>query len=186
VDELGDVLDLELSLKLYAQIQMTPRANQSITGGTKEARPRQDCLGLLLAETARLAARLEEEKLSPPVLEKMVLDYQGIGRVKTGEGDVPDGEWSTRQITTGGRTVTRVERHQPLDPSGKSPKCVHCSFVFLTSKESQEVRKTVDFDLCLEKQTTATPVPVSPWKVKNVQYDRAAAEPKVSGRSKEF
>jgi hypothetical protein len=186
MDEMGDVLDLELSLKLYAQIQMAPRANQPIKGGTKEARPRQDCLGLLLAETARLAEKLEEEKFSPPVLEKMVLDYQGIGRVKTGVENVPDGEWSTRQISEGGRTVARVERHQPLDPSGKSPKCVHCSFVFLTSKESQEVRRSVDFDLCLEKQTTAAPVPVSPWKVKNVQYDKPSMEPKESGRSKEF
>ena len=65
-----------------------------------------------------------------------------------------------------------VERHQSLDPGSKSPRSVHCSFVFLTSKEGQEVRKTVDFDLCLDKEKKVGP-PVSPWRVKDVQYDRA-------------
>jgi len=68
--------------------------------------------------------------------------------------------------------VTCLERHQPPDPSGKSPKSVHCSFVFLTSKDSEEFRKTVDFDLQLGKQKPAGPRPASPWKVKNVEYDR--------------
>lgn len=77
-DELGDALDLQLSVELYAQIQMSPQARLPLKRGTEQDRPRQDCLSLLLAETARLAARLEEEKFSPPVLEKMVLDYQGI------------------------------------------------------------------------------------------------------------
>ncbi|MFN0018562.1 MAG: hypothetical protein ACKVP0_09900 [Pirellulaceae bacterium] len=177
-DELGDVLDLRLSLAIYAQIQMAPRANQPFKNGVKEDRPRQDCLGLLLAETARLAARLEEEKLSPPVLEKMVLDYHGIGFVTSAAGDVKEDEWSSRQIEAGGRSVTCVERHQPLDPGSKSPRSVHCSFVFLTKKEGQEFRKTVDFDLYLEKEKREGP-PVSPWKVKNLEYDKTVPEPKV-------
>jgi hypothetical protein len=44
------------------------------------------------------------------------------------------------------------QRHHPLEPGGKSPKSVHRSFVFLTTKESQEVRKAVGFDLQLDKQ----------------------------------
>ena len=176
---MGDVLDLELSLQLFAQIQMAPRANQPLKSGTKEDRPTQDCLGLLLAETARLTAKLGEEKFSPPVLEKMVLDYQGIAFARPAAGDVKEGPWSSRQIEAGGRSVTCIQRHRPQDPSSKSPRCVHCTFVFLTSKEGQEVRKTVDFDLCLEKEKREGP-PVSPWKVRNVQYDRPAVEPKVS------
>ena len=184
-DELGDVLDLQLSLELYAQIQIGPQARLHQKSGTGQDRPRQDCLGLLLAETARLAARLQEEKFSPPVLEKMVLDYQGIGPAGPAAGAAP-GSWSSRQSVlggpfakgdedlSGGRSVTCLERHQPLDPSGKSPKSVHLSLVFLTRKESQEVRKTVDFDLQLDRQKTAEPMPASPWKVKNVEYDRPA------------
>jgi len=194
--ELGDVLDLQLSLELYAQIQMGPQAKLHMKGGAEQDRPRHDSLSLLLAETARLAARLQEEKFSPPVLETMVLDYQGIASVKPTTGDVP-GSWSSRQIFLGGpfakgedlsgrRSVTCLERHQPLDPSGKSPKSVHCSFVFLTRKESQEVQKTVDFDLQLDKQQTAGPRPASPWKVKNVEYDRPVPEPKVSGQSTQY
>jgi hypothetical protein len=176
-DEMGDVLDLELSLQLFAQIQMAPRAKQPIKSGAKQERPRQDCLGLLLAETARFAAPLEEEKFSPPVLEKMVLDYAGIALAKPAAGDMKDGEWSSRKIEAGGRSVTCIERHRPLEPGSKSARSVHCSFVFLTSKEGQEVRKTVDFDLVLDKEKKEGP-PVSPWKVKNVQYDKAASEPK--------
>ena len=100
-DEMGDVLDLQLSLELYAQIQMGPQARLHMKRGTEQDRPRQDSLSLLLAETARLAARLEEEKFSPPVLEKMVLDYQGIASVKPAAGEVP-GSWSSRQIYLGG------------------------------------------------------------------------------------
>ena len=183
--ELGDALDLQLSLQLYAQIQMAPQARLHQKSGTGQDRPKQDCLGLLLAETARLAARLEEEKFSPPVLEKMVLDYEGIPPLKPTAG-VDPGSWSSRQIVLGGpfekgdpskdlserRSVTCLERHRPLDPGGKSPKSVHCSFVFLTSKDDEEFRKTVDLDLYLDKQKTAGPTPASPWKVKNVQYDR--------------
>ena len=80
--------------------------------------------------------------------------------------------------------MTYLERHQPLDPSSKSPKCVHLSLVFLAKKESQEVQKTVDFDLVLDKQKTAGPRPASPWKVKNVEYDRVV--PKVSVRSTKY
>jgi hypothetical protein len=167
-DELGDALDLRLSLATYAQIQMVPRANQPIKGGTKDDRPRQDCLGLLLAETARLATRLDEEKFAPPVLEKMVLDYEGIPSLKPAAGDVKEGQWSSRKIDAGERSVTCVERHRPLEPGSTSPRSVHCSFVFLTSKEGQEFRKTVAFDLVLDKEKKEGP-PVSPWKVKNVQ-----------------
>jgi len=181
-DELGDVLDLQLSLQLYAQSQLGPRANQPIKGSAGKERPRQDCLGLLLAETGRLAERLEEEKFSTPMLEKMVLDYHGIAALKSAAG----GEWSSRKIESRGRSVTMVERHQPRDAASKLPKSVHCSFVFLTTKESQEVHKTVDFDLQLDSQKTAGPRPVSPWKVKNVEYDRAAVEPKVSVLSTEY
>jgi hypothetical protein len=82
--------------------------------------------------------------------------------------------------------VTCLERHQPLDPSGKSPKSVHVSLMFRTRKESQEARKTVDFDLELDSTKTAGSRPASPWKVKNVEYDRPMPEPKVSGLSTEY
>ena len=121
----------------------------------------------------------------------MVLDYEGIAPLKPAAGDGKDGEWSSRQIYLGGtfgkgdpskdrsedlsnrRSVTCVERHRPQDPASKSPNSVHCSFVFLTKREGQEVRKTVDFDLVLDKEKKAGP-PTSPWKVKNVQYDKPA------------
>jgi hypothetical protein len=178
---------------------MGSQARLHLKKGDEQDRPRQDSLGLLLAETARLAARLEEEKFSPPVLEKMVLDYEGIASVKATAGDAP-GSWSSRQIFLGGpfekenppkdlagrRSVTCIWRHLPLDPASKSPKSVHCPLVFLTKKESQEVRKTVDFDLQLDQQKTAVPRPASPWKVKNVEYDRPVPEPKVSVRSTKY
>ena len=171
-NELGDILDLELSIQIYAQSQLAPRANQPIKGVSGKDRPRQDCLGLLLAETAQLAARLEEEQFAPPRLEKMVLDYQGIAAVKTSDGNVKEGEWSSRKIESGGRSVTVLQRHQPRDAASMSPKGVHCSFAFLTTKEGQEVRKTIDFDLVLDKLKTEGPVPATPWNVKNVEYGR--------------
>ena len=60
---------------------------------------------------------------------------------------------------------------RPKDAKEKNPVIVHCSFAFMTLKESRAVMKTLDLDLYLEKlEFQKGEVFAYPWKVRNVQY----------------
>jgi len=163
-DELGDVLVLQLAFQFYAQIEMDPQARQQFAGGAKSDSPNQSCVCMLLAESDRLTDRLKEEEFSPPVLEKMYLEYSGIDSTQAARNS----GWSSRKLYAGEPpkkgedvsnrpSVTLVERYLPKDPRSKSPQSVHCSLVFQTRK-GQEFHKTVDFDIVLDTAKICLPV----------------------------
>lgn len=182
-DELGDVLVLQLALQLYAQIEMDPAAKARFTSGPRPESAQGSYTCFFLDESAQRAQRLKEEDegYSPPVLEAIYLDHQGIDSTKAAGKGTP---WTSRPIylnenakkgkasqdNTKGPSVKWVERHQPADPRSKSPPNVHGTLVYRTTKAGEEIRKTVDFDYAREQNQEGSR---SAWKIKNVQYDQS-------------
>jgi hypothetical protein len=170
------LIDLDSSMRLFAQIQMDSTIRKKLDGDaqSKELMSKGSA-SQFLSETAKFAEKLKAEKFSDPMLGMMYFDMEDDTLIT---GSKP-GELSSQltfkdDSSTGDRNTAAVTSFfsvRAKDAKQANPITIHCSFVFLTMKESKGYTKTLCFDVYLEELKTQEGVKVSyPWKVKSVEY----------------
>ncbi len=189
--DFGLSLEVSFSVQLFGELQMDPQLKKRIASNTDPDSPAAWAMELMnnggthvfLAETAKLADKLKREGYSPPVLEKMYLEYEYAGRKPFKDDIGMPGHLSSEPMTQSGwfesqdaakppaikRTVMLHEGNRPHHPKNPNPLTIHCALVFATKRDGKDATKTLWFDMYRDDLKIDPAARVMPWKVKNVQ-----------------
>ena len=175
------VLGLLINADLFARVEMQGGLKYKIdTGDLPKELLTEGSASVFLAERAKFAEKLREEKFVNPLLATIYLEIEDDDA--KWEPLVGNGAFQSMPLFATGNLPERIEEHTPAalllfshkvrraPDKDKIPVTAHCSFVFMAMKEGKGFMKTLSYDVYLEKAELRKDSYTYPWKVRNVEY----------------
>jgi hypothetical protein len=175
------VSGLLLNSYLFARIEMYAGRMDKLDDDLTKELTTKGSASVFLAERAKFAKKLKQEKFGDPILTMIYLEIEDddpkwepvLGNGAFQSMPILATSDSPKAMTNEhGRAVLFLLNHKVRKAQDKDriPVTAHCWFTFMASKAGRGIIKNLSYDVYLEKVELRKDSYTYPWKVSNVQY----------------